>query len=298
MNRYKLWLVLITILVLLGSLNTIAQAAVNLLYFQATTGNQYVQLVWETGSELNNAGFFVQRSSEENQGYIRIHDDLIPAAGDPLTGASYQYLDAGLVNGTIYWYRLESIDFSQASEFTTPVLVMVGGTPTPTPTGGFIINPTSTLPISTTVPPMATAIPTFTQAPTLTSSFFSSPTPDPTLTSVPGIAPGPLYPGPEQPSQATLESGLTPIPGQDALQAGVPTPVGMAGEISTFAPFPTVTIMFPATNNEKPLPDVQKLLDFKSFSWSNIVQMWPLGIIILAWIGLAIWFYFSNRQFG
>lgn len=295
MRCRKISLALFICLGLIGSLPISVKAAIDLLYFQATTGSGYVQLDWETATELNNAGFFVQRSLQENQGYTRIHDELIPAQGSSITGASYQYVDAGLTNGTQYWYRLESIDFGQNSEFSAPVFVIVGGTPTPTPTGTILVIPTATNPVFPTMTPTTFFV--LTPSPTLAPSPTTPPVLSVSSTPIPGtgiITPpgqGQIYPVPEVAGRGTAIS-----------QAGLPAnpSMGEGGTLSAappLEPFPIVTIVFPTSSIENPLPDVDKLIEAKTLSWSKVIQLWPLGVILIAWVGVAIWFYLSNRQF-
>jgi hypothetical protein len=65
--------------------------------------------------------------------YERITTTLIPGLGSSPVGASYSYLDAGLVTGQRYYYRLEDIDTASVSTFHGPVSAVPGVTAPPPP---------------------------------------------------------------------------------------------------------------------------------------------------------------------
>jgi len=93
-----------------------AQAAVIISSFTAAWVGDDVVVEWETASELDTADFYVQRSDSQNGIYIRI-TELITAEGDDISGASYQYLMLNAISGNTYWYKLETIDLNQESEY-------------------------------------------------------------------------------------------------------------------------------------------------------------------------------------
>jgi len=125
-----------------------AHASVTLVSFTATPGNGQVVLRWETATEINNAGFFVRRSTQEAGDYARI-SSFMPAQGDGLLGAIYVYNDTAVTNGVTYYYKLEAVDNSQNVEFHGPI----SATPGPTPTA---------LSTSTTTQPLPMGSPTTT----------------------------------------------------------------------------------------------------------------------------------------
>lgn len=156
-----------------------ALANVTLTKFVYTTVSGQVNLEWETASEMDTAGFFVNRSDNQNDGFVRI-GDFISSTGDAQTGGLYSYQDGGLVDGTVYYYKLEVIANDQTSSFYGPLSVVVGVPPTLTPTV------TQTLPDDITPTPTATETTTatvtstqMTQTPTRTST---GPTPTRTVT--------------------------------------------------------------------------------------------------------------------
>lgn len=70
----------------------------------------WVVLTWETASEVNTAGFLVYRSDRAEGPFVLLSETPIPATGDPLTGASYRYVDRDVRWGRRYFYQLEEIE--------------------------------------------------------------------------------------------------------------------------------------------------------------------------------------------
>jgi CSLREA domain-containing protein len=104
-----------------GRAFTQGTTAVELISFDAFARDGAVDIVWETGSELNNLGFHLYRSLAADGRYDRITDSLIPGLGSSPVGASYSFHDGGLANGTRYFYRLEDIETTGRSELHGPV---------------------------------------------------------------------------------------------------------------------------------------------------------------------------------
>lgn len=96
---------------------------VDLIAFNAVRQGDDVELTWETGSELDNAGFHLWRAGMENGEYSRITGSLIPAEGGVTQGARYSYVDVNLVGGATWFYKLEDVDLSGASTFHGPIAV-------------------------------------------------------------------------------------------------------------------------------------------------------------------------------
>jgi hypothetical protein len=99
---------------------------VELASFTATGHDDYVQVEWETASEIDNDGFNLWRSEAEAGSYTQLNADLIPARGGPTTGASYSYDDEAVTNGVTYWYKLEDVDLYGVSTFHGPVSAVAG----------------------------------------------------------------------------------------------------------------------------------------------------------------------------
>lgn len=76
------------------------------------TSPSHVKITWETASEVDAAGFYLYRASSPDAGFERITSTLIPAKGDPFTGASYEYKDENVRWGHLYYYQLEEVTLS------------------------------------------------------------------------------------------------------------------------------------------------------------------------------------------
>lgn len=257
-----------------------AAAAVTLISFIAVPGDAQVELRWETATEFNNVGFFIQRSPQENGTYQRV-SAFISSTGDGLTGASYTYTDSGLANGTRYYYKLEAVNSDQSTELygpiqATPAASATPGTASPTVTAtspsGTSFTPTPTG--SATVTPTNTAQPAATRTRTPTASpyptFASYSYPD---------TPTPL-PSPTRTSPATQDIPVITVP---------VTPPGAPP--ATYIPFPEVTLVIelnpsPAAATAQP-PDA---------ATSGVARLAPLGLIALIWVLLGGWFYYSFRR--
>ena len=129
-------LICLTVNLLAGT--QLARAAVTLMYFEAEGREDGILLRWETGSEINNLGFYLYRATSpadrgEQIGFIQ--------STLSVTGDSYEYLDGEAIPGVTYYYTLESLDTSGHVESYGPVEATrpLSSTPTPTP------SPTATL---------------------------------------------------------------------------------------------------------------------------------------------------------
>ncbi|MCS6990157.1 MAG: T9SS type A sorting domain-containing protein [Chloroherpetonaceae bacterium] len=105
-----------------GPFNTGAIALpVELTSFGAQVLNDGVRLSWTTASELNNAGFEVQRSTNQANwttlGFVR-------GAGTTTEAQSYSFLDAS-ATGRVF-YRLKQIDFDGQFEYSNVIEVNAG----------------------------------------------------------------------------------------------------------------------------------------------------------------------------
>ena len=128
-----------------------ALAGVTLAWFTATGGDGQVLVEWETASEIHLVGFNLWRNTSETGDYARLNDSLIPSkAIGSVTGAYYSYTDKDVINGTAYYYKLESVAADGVSEFHGPVSATAGvqptSTPTPTQTATHTATPTTTPP--------------------------------------------------------------------------------------------------------------------------------------------------------
>ena len=144
--------------------------------FAAIPADASAAVQWDTSSEVNTTGFYLLRSTAPDGGFTRI-SPLIARRGSGVSGASYEYVDSALTNGTVYYYRLEIVDNYQQSTFSN-VISVTPNLPTPTPT--LTVTPTAT-PTYTLTPTMTgtgnTPTPTATNTATITSTPTTSLTP-------------------------------------------------------------------------------------------------------------------------
>lgn len=184
----------------------IARAAVTLMYFEAEVQEDGILLMWETGSEINNVGFYLYRSVDPAQrGEMLIFiESTMEVMGD-----YYDYLDDQGIPGVTYYYTLGALDMNGNVEYHGPVSATFPtfdaltptatpsptptATPTPLPTASPTQTPSPTPTATYTLEPTATATPVASQppSPTRTPTRASPPTltPTPTWTAVPGVTP-------------------------------------------------------------------------------------------------------------
>ncbi len=279
------------LLVLAAALTTVsvARANVTLVSFTAAPGDGEVDINWETATEIDTAGFFVRRSEAENGEFARI-SDFIPAEGDGLTGATYEYLDEGLTNGMTYFYQLEAIDYDQSVEFFGPISVTLSGggaTPTLTPTDTSTPqgNPTATSTSRKTKTPTHTP----TRTPTRTRVPTKTPTPRPHYTPTPTFTASPI---PSPTSTPTREFFSPPSPTLPGASAG--------GAYPALAESPTTvfTDTTRQTSAPRPAPSQTFAPAGKSASkWASTRGL-ALGLVALLWLLLAAWMAYFVFKVG
>ncbi len=91
--------------------------AITLLSFTAEPAPGRITLAWQTGTETDNAGFYLWRREGAAGKYAKLNEVPIPAKGDPESGASYTYIDTTVEPGKRYYYRLEDVDTHGVSTF-------------------------------------------------------------------------------------------------------------------------------------------------------------------------------------
>ena len=104
-----------------GGIDWGSPTAVTLLSFEACPGEGAVTVLWATGSEEATFGFNLYRSTTPEGPYSRINGPPIPARGIGGGGAQYEYMDEGLDGGVAYFYELEELEFSGATNRYGPV---------------------------------------------------------------------------------------------------------------------------------------------------------------------------------
>lgn len=232
-----------------------AWASVNLTSFRAEPHGQYVNLIWETQSELDNLGFNVYRATRQTVLFSDLAqsertkvntDGIIPSSGG--VGAHiYNQADYGLTPGVTYYYWLEDLDnyggvghhgplraeLTSDTPVVLPTLVTPTATPTPVP-----VNPTTTpiIPTNTPRPEVATLTPT--ALPTSTNPPATLPPP---TTAPSGITPSPVAPTntPVTPTEVITNSTTTePGPAAPSVE---PQVVAENGGLTEGAQAPAVT---------------------------------------------------------
>lgn len=102
---------------------------VSLSGFSAKALQNKIVLSWATQSEINNAGFEIYRSTEEEGEYGMLsgyqNNPELEGQGNTNTEHDYGYTDNFVVAGQTYWYKLADIDFTGARTFHQPVSALL-----------------------------------------------------------------------------------------------------------------------------------------------------------------------------
>jgi hypothetical protein len=281
--------VIALLLILVASSVLPAFAAVTLVGFTAIPVNGQVLVVWETATEVDNAGFFVYRSTNQNGGFEAV-SSFIPAIGGSPTTGEYSFTDTRVTKGAAYYYELIASSTSNESQTFPPVGPIVPGVPTDTATWTSVV----------TRPPKVTGS---TNAQTSTSTRTPTQIRNPTATQN-GAYPGPvqspnptLYLTPTHNPETSVPTGAALTPETNATSANKLTQLD--GPTSTLRPFPSVTYEFPdatqtpmISKQSTPVPGGRNGLS----GWVNVVRLGPLALILLIWVLLGGWFYLTLRR--
>jgi Metallo-peptidase family M12/Secretion system C-terminal sorting domain/GEVED domain len=93
---------------------------VDLVRFEGKKVGQTTQLDWQTGTETNNKGFFVERSVD-GKNYQRLI--FVNGANNSTTLKKYQYVDNKPLSGLNY-YRLVQVDFDGTEKYANTISVI------------------------------------------------------------------------------------------------------------------------------------------------------------------------------
>lgn len=263
-------LALVFVIVILFVQTQLVNAAVDLLYFRTQSGVNNITLQWETATEIDNAGFYIQRSLEINAGYQRI-TSFIASQGDQFTGHYYEYIDQTVSSGILYYYKLEIISASGNSVYSDAVNGIINiSTPTSTNTQAIIpTNTTTSTPTNVDYLPTTTLTRTATVVPTRSST-----TPSATIPSVP---------------TQTITPEYTP--------SHTPT--------TTLMPLPAITLIFPAhtvTNSVTSTPKLNSISETNPSPDNNESLVLPqrlkllVIVVIILWLILAMFLVIYFRQ--
>jgi hypothetical protein len=88
----------------------VGQTRVELASFTAILAGTEVLVEWTTATEIDNAGFNLYRGLAKDMWSTRLNDELLPAQGDELQGASYAFTDESITPEVTYYYWLEDMD--------------------------------------------------------------------------------------------------------------------------------------------------------------------------------------------
>jgi hypothetical protein len=86
-----------------------------------------IEIVWQTESEFESAGFNVLRGQSQAGPYNQINERLIPASEDAAVGADYSFVDAEVTRGKLYFYQLEDVDLAGNATRHEPIAYVAPG---------------------------------------------------------------------------------------------------------------------------------------------------------------------------
>lgn len=294
---------MLLIFLLLGVSVISVAAAVTLDSFEATPQGDSILITWTTASEVDMAGFHIQRAPYVTLTIVdckaipdlhRINTALIPAEGD-IVGASYAYTDANVVAGSTYYYCLEAVETGGKRDLHGPITVTLplpptaeppplpppitpspSPTPTPTPPTG---TPPTTTPTRTPSPtassgggdtPTATSTPIPTQQPTARPALTTA-----TTTPEPDHTPAETTATPDSTAASQLtESKSTPAPIARVTSIAVTS----SGPQPSASPEPTAASLTRVTTKQEP-----------SFPWMLILLLIVAASFLILLGGWGMW---------
>lgn len=116
-----------------------ATVPIELTSFDYRLEDNNVKLLWRTSTELNNAGFHIERS-EDGRNFAPIA--WVDGSGTTTSPKDYYYDDKDLRSGKTYYYRLRQVDIDGSIEVSPTVsATLFGNGPV---VGEFFPNPTNT----------------------------------------------------------------------------------------------------------------------------------------------------------
>lgn len=102
-----------------------APLPVSWLYVKAAANeNQTIDVSWATAMEQNNAGFIVERS-EDGQHFIAIASE--PGKGSSSIASYYSIVDASVIPGVKYYYRIRQTDLDGRARYSATVQAILSG---------------------------------------------------------------------------------------------------------------------------------------------------------------------------
>ncbi len=103
-------------------------APVTMEQFSATPVDEGVLVEWRVSADSDPGEFYVHRSVGERDGYYELlSENPVPASEGP--GRNYSFLDGNVIDGTLYFYKLESVSVSGEVFFGPVSAVASAGRP-------------------------------------------------------------------------------------------------------------------------------------------------------------------------
>ena len=243
------------------------------------TENQNILLEWWTDTEVNNEGFYIQRSLTQLGLFQRLESSYTPSESQNGEGGYYYFfVDESVVPNQTYFYRVEAIDIQGNSTVYGPIsaIVRVGSTYTPTITGTSSIQPT--MPLITP----SREFPSSTLTATYTRTFEPQRTPE--LSETSRITDEIVNtPDPNRTTTATFTKTLEPLPTIDLILPVSPTSKIQNEGLIT----PQVTLLAPTPT-----------LDDRWFLFNNVSDRLAvlIGIVGFLWLSLGIFLVYMIRK--
>ncbi len=101
---------------------------VNLISYTAIGGKNHIILRWATAAEIENLGYIILRSNQEDGDYQEIdsyiNNNSLVGTGNTSVGSNYEYLDSKVDNGQKYWYKLVDISYSGNRRYHGPIFAV------------------------------------------------------------------------------------------------------------------------------------------------------------------------------
>lgn len=94
---------------------SLSSLPVELIAFTAKAAEKHIALNWETGNEIDNAGFEIHRSIDPNRGFQSIGWVTGFGSND---GQKYSFIDQEVKAGQTYYYQLKQIDYDEQFELS------------------------------------------------------------------------------------------------------------------------------------------------------------------------------------
>jgi hypothetical protein len=96
------------------TINYVAIIPVEMVSFGASVNGNFINLQWQTATEMNNSGFEIQRKTA-NADWKKI--GFVEGFGTTTEKRNYSYTDSYSLEGTVY-YRLRQVDFDGKSSYS------------------------------------------------------------------------------------------------------------------------------------------------------------------------------------